>query len=222
MTADPIAAARAMIVDAIDFACAANQRLAGQDPEQAQQWMDALSTLADALEAERTEREQAESAETEYRRKNYRLMVEMDQAHAAAEAERKRAEKAETSRDEWKDEYQAAARLLKLYKDASVNWQIERDLALARVAAAYEAAAKLSEASAERNKTCPSGCRCADGWHIAMRIRALTPADAQAALDKLLAKARLEGWRAALDAASNVLSTMLEREDAETMANHER
>lgn len=72
----------------------------------------------------------------------------------------------------------------------------------AKVAAAYEAAAKLSEASAERNKTCPSGCRCADGWHIAMRIRSLTPADAQAALDKMLAEARAEGWRAGRDAAA--------------------
>lgn len=33
-------------------------------------------------------------------------------------------------------------------------------------------------------------------------IRALTPADAQAALDKMLAEARLEGWRAGRDAAA--------------------
>lgn len=81
----------------------------------------------------------------------------------------------------------------------------------AKVAAAYEAAAKLSEASAERNKTCPSGCRCADGWHIAMRIRSLTPSDAQAALDKLLAEARAEarlaGWRAGRDAAAEAALT---------------
>lgn len=77
----------------------------------------------------------------------------------------------------------------------------------AEVAAAYEAAATLSEASAERNKTCPSGCRCADGWHIAMRIRSLTPADAESALDKLLAEARaMESKRAD--------NLMRERDDA--------
>lgn len=57
-TDGPIAAAREMIADAINFACAANHHLAGQDPEQAQQWRDALATLADALDAERTRAEQ--------------------------------------------------------------------------------------------------------------------------------------------------------------------
>lgn len=104
MTTDPIAAARAMIADAINFACAANHHLAGQAPEQAQQWRDALATLVDALEAER-----------------------------------KRAEKAETGRDEWKDEYQTAARLLNLFRDAAFNRQIERDQALARLLATLQA-----------------------------------------------------------------------------------
>lgn len=104
MTTDPIAAARALIADAIDFACAANHHLAGQAPEQAQQWRDALATLTEAL---------------------------------------------------------------------------------AQVAAAYEAATELVALD-----------------HVCDAIRGLTPADAQAALDKLLAEARLEGWRAGRDAAA--------------------
>lgn len=47
---DPIAAARALISDAVDFACAANHHLAGQAPEQALQWRDALAILTDATD----------------------------------------------------------------------------------------------------------------------------------------------------------------------------
>lgn len=53
----------------------------------------------------------------------------------ALDAERARAEKAEAERDEWKDEYQAAERLLYRYKNAATNRQAERDQALARLAA---------------------------------------------------------------------------------------
>lgn len=59
----------------------------------------------------------------------------------------------------------------------------------AKVAAAYEAAAKRCYEDQGRFDT-PD------------RIRSLTPADAQAALDKLLAEARAEGWRAGRDAAA--------------------
>ncbi len=37
--------------------------------------------------------------------------------------------------------------------------------------AATERAAKVAIAAAERNESCPAGCRCADGYHIAARIR---------------------------------------------------
>ena len=122
MTTDPIAAARALITDAINFACASNHYLAGQDPEKVQQWLDALATLADALEAER-----------------------------------------------------------------------------AKVAAAFDMAASVTVDMGPRY----------DGrsvhYHIPEKVkgavRALTPADAQAALGKLLYEARLEGWRAGRDAA---------------------
>ena len=107
----------------------------------------------------------------------------------ALEVERKRAEKAETERDEWKDEYQTATRGRDLYKEASVNRQIERDQARARLAVAYVAA---------------------DAWldkqyGIAPCVNDLTPIDAQAALDKLLAEARLEGWWAGREAAAQVV-----------------
>lgn len=55
----------------------------------------------------------------------------------------------------------------------------------AKVAAAYEAAAELVVLD-----------------HVCDSIRALAPSDAQAALDKLLEEARLEGWRAGRDAAA--------------------
>ena len=63
----------------------------------------------------------------------------------------------------------------------------------AKVAAAYEAAASVQ---VEGMDYCSPSTKAA--------IRALTPADAQAALDKMLAEARLEGWRAGRDAAAQV------------------
>lgn len=87
----------------------------------------------------------------------------------------------------------------------------------AKVAAAYEAAASVLED------------RGSDGWAenlmaewssvYAESIRALTPADAQAALDKLLAEARLEGWRAGRDQAHVGLAAV-QREVAQFSATH--
>ena len=70
--------------------------------------------------------------------------------------------------------------------------ETERD---ALVAAAYEVATTwLIEAGIAGDH---------DSDPLASCIRALTPADAQAALDKMLAEARLEGWRAGRDAAAH-------------------
>ncbi len=79
----------------------------------------------------------------------------------------------------------------------------ERDEALARVSMAYEMAA---DACADYPVLAP----CEEEWtrydrqieHSQKVIRTLTPADAQAALDKLLSQARLEGWRSGRDAAA--------------------
>lgn len=59
----------------------------------------------------------------------------------------------------------------------------------ALIAAAYEAAANEADEVVAI-------------WEAVMAIRSLTPTDAQTALDKLLAEARLEGWRAGRDAAA--------------------
>lgn len=91
----------------------------------------------------------------------------------ALEAERTRAEKAESERD-------------------------------ALAAVTYQNAALLSEVQrregVENSFYNDGWCACASV--VADAIRALTPADAQAALDKMLAEARLEGWRAGRDAAA--------------------
>lgn len=64
----------------------------------------------------------------------------------------------------------------------------------AKVAAAYELAAEVYW----------YGFPAWDAFSAARdAIRALTPADAQASLDKLLAEARLEGWRAGREAAAH-------------------
>lgn len=34
-----------------------------------------------------------------------------------------------------------------------------------------ERCARVAEERAEFNRGCPAGCKCADGWHIAMKIR---------------------------------------------------
>lgn len=66
----------------------------------------------------------------------------------------------------------------------------------AKVAAAYEAAAReVAEWTEETFSTVTSPDEAAE------QLRALTTADTQAALNKLLAEARLEGWRAGRDAA---------------------
>lgn len=65
----------------------------------------------------------------------------------------------------------------------------------AKIAAAYEAAATEAD-------------QVVAIWEAVMAIRALTPADAQAALDKLLTEARLEGWRAGRDAATEPLTAL--------------
>ena len=69
----------------------------------------------------------------------------------------------------------------------------------AKVAAAYEVAAEVYW----------DGFPAWDTFSEAREaIRALTPSDAQAALDKMLAEARLEGWRAGRDAATEPLTSL--------------
>ena len=71
----------------------------------------------------------------------------------------------------------------------------------AEVAAAYEVAAKYIQSHDQ------SGVNC--NWRgMADTIRDLTPADAQAALNKTLAEARLKGWRAGRDAATEPLTSL--------------
>lgn len=53
---------------------------------------------------------------------------------------------------------------------------LEEDItrAICRAEAAMkERCAAEAEKCARRNEFCPSGCKCAGGWHIAMSIRAL-------------------------------------------------
>lgn len=57
--------------------------------------------------------------------------------------------------------------------DLFVRLRLETERLLAEaVAAEREACAAVAEESARRNESCPSDCRCADGYHIAARIRA--------------------------------------------------
>lgn len=177
---DPIAAARALIEPLREHR--EQQTVAGGSwwgaPEICTQAADAIATLADALEAERA-----------------------------------RAEKAEAERDTaWNDAIEAAKGCVDdnhpfsimdemdlLKKGDSHNQQAERGQALARLAAAYEAAAEVYW----------DGFPAWDTFSAAREaIRTLTPADAQAALDKLLAEARLEGWRAGRDAATEPLTSL--------------
>ena len=67
-----------------------------------------------------------------------------------------------------------------------------------KVAAAYETAAALPTTPDWRWRFKPSW----SASDFAEAVRALTPADAQAALDKLLAEARLVGWWAGREAAA--------------------
>ena len=124
----------------------------------------------------------------------------------ALEAERERAEKAETERDTaWNDAIEAAKGCVDdnhpfniidemdlLKKGNSHNQQAERDQTLALIAAAYVVA---------------------DAWldkqyGIAPCVNDLSPNDAQDAFNKMLAEARLEGWRAGRDAATEPLTSL--------------
>jgi hypothetical protein len=48
---------------------------------------------------------------------------------------------------------------------------VVREPARAAWEAATGRAATVAERCAERNRSCPKGCMCGDGWHIAMAIR---------------------------------------------------
>lgn len=75
----------------------------------------------------------------------------------------------------------------------------------ALVAAAYVVAADACKACAPSPAGGPSSrtnSMRVIAFDCASSVRCLTPAHAQAALDKLLAEARLEGWRAGRDAAA--------------------
>lgn len=81
----------------------------------------------------------------------------------------------------------------------------------AKVAAAYEAA--ISACGNNQNRPLMNAHQ-KDAWDRAISdtrnaIRALTLADAQAALDKMLSEARLEGWRAGRDAAADAMQPAL-------------
>lgn len=81
--------------------------------------------------------------------------------------------------------------------------EIERD---ALVATAYEDAALLSESQRREGE---GNSYYTDGWYacatvVADTIRALSPDAAQAALDKLLTQAHLNGWRAGRDEAAEL------------------
>ena len=58
------------------------------------------------------------------------------------------------------------------YADAVNTLRLIRTLAQARSVALEEAAIEAI-ARAEHNKSCPAGCKCADGYHIAIAIRNL-------------------------------------------------
>lgn len=72
-----------------------------------------------------------------------------------------------------------------------------------KVAAAYEAAALFSESQRREGDSFYNDGWCACATVVAGGIRNITPADAQATLDNLLAEARLEGWRAGREAAAD-------------------
>ena len=88
------------------------------------------------------------------------------------------------------------------YQEARGKWNTRTDHSQALIAAAYEAAAKVCEAPIE------CGCSACNGRHDEARIsldfagenvRALTPANAQAALDKLIADAERRGMERAAE-----------------------
>lgn len=103
----------------------------------------------------------------------------------------------------WSSEYHNGMADAQMRAD-SLQEELEHERA--KVAAAYEAAA---DACNDYPVAAPSVYE----WtrydlqieYSQASIRALTPADAQAALDKMLAEARLEGWRAGREAAAKYL-----------------
>lgn len=116
----------------------------------------------------------------------------------ALEAERKRAEKAETERD--------------VYKEISVNLQIERVQDLARLAVAYNTVANIARSYIYYDSA-GSGFR-EDEFNDA--ILALTTTNTENALNKMLSDVRAEGWRAGRDAAAKICddTAMLKRDPA--------
>ena len=78
----------------------------------------------------------------------------------------------------------------------------EAEAERAKVAAAYEAAALFSESQRREGDSFYNDGWCACATVVAGGIRNITPADAQAALNKMLAEARLEGWRVGREAAA--------------------
>lgn len=134
MTTDPITAARALIADAIDFACAANQHLAGGEPEQAQQWRDALATLAtlpEALEWRKVEIEQL-------RKEKYMALV--SEREARTERDHLRSENATLTVELDMLEAEAAN-----FDDDYSKAVAERDQALARLEAVQKENERLRE-----------------------------------------------------------------------------
>lgn len=92
---------------------------------------------------------------------------------------------------------------MSIWQDAppiGVNWPVytRDDLCAAQIAAAYEAAGDRA-ADVYDAQDMPSGS------DVAGYIRALAPDHARAALDRLLAEARREGWEAAKEAAARKL-----------------
>ena len=206
MTTDSIAAARALIADAIDFACAANHHLAGQNPEQAQQWRDALATLADALEVERAKVAAAYEAAAcvtvgmgpryDGRSVHYHIPERVKGAiRALTPADAQAA----------LDKMLAEARAMESTR--ADNLMRERDDALMRLGSLTEHLARLAEAKdhadGEPETDFDRGYDQA-GDEIAAMIRD-TEHNAQIIVGEMLAEARLEGWRAGRDAAADEL-----------------
>lgn len=153
------------------------------------------------LAAARAENERLTKALNENKACN-RGLVRLNEAVVA------RAEKAEAERDEWKAEYQTANNGLNVYRNKNAELVKERDEARAQVVGAFEAAASVAWADRE------------SGLTVNTKIRALTPDDAQAALQSMLADAERdmrqraadtarEAWRDGYDAAAHILALPL-------------
>ncbi len=53
----------------------------------------------------------------------------------------------------------------------NVDVKLIADAIRAAVLEEREAAAKVAEAAAKKNEYCPPGCKCGNGYHIALAIR---------------------------------------------------